>query len=348
MQKTIDLTGQETIHPECFDPEAAPRLTYSQDWPAYNGAQTNEKLLFLRLLRELTAQIPEQERTGAGRPPADLGEMIFACCVKIYLDFSSRRTESDLKLVQQLGYLNHAPHFNTILKYLNKPELKAVLTSLVEFSAMPLKQLEDSFAVDSTGFSSSVFSRWYSARNNHEDRRLYKKAHVMCGVKTNVITSIEVTDGNISDFDMFPNLVDSTAKRFEMREVLADKGYSSRENMTIVGDHGAIPYIMFKKNAIQKPMGSPMWKAMFQLFSQHNEEFNEHYHMRSNVESVFSMMKRKQGTNLRSRNDIAQYNEILCKALVHNICVLIQEMFESDVHIDFGMAEDELMCKILP
>jgi len=87
---------------------------------------------------------------------------------------------------------------------------------------------------------------------------------------------------------------------------------------------------------------------MFQVFSQYNEEFNEHYHMRSNVESVFSMMKRKQGTNLRSRNDIAQYNEILCKALVHNICVLIQEMFESDVHIDFGMAEDELMCKILP
>jgi hypothetical protein len=60
------------------------------------------------------------------------------------------------------------------------------------------------------------------------------------------------------------------------------------------------------------------------------------------------MMKRKQGTNLRSRNDVAQYNEILCKALVHNICVLIQEMFESDVHIDFEMAEDELMCKILP
>jgi len=336
----------ETV--ECDELKNEERLTYSQDWQAYNEAQTNEKLLFLKLLGELTAQVPPQERIGSGRPPADLGEMIFACCVKIYLDFSSRRTESDLKLIQELGYLNHTPHFNTILKYLNKPEMKAILTGLVEFSAMPLKQLEDKFAVDSTGFSTSVFARWYSARNNHEDRRFYKKAHVMCGVRTNVITSIEVTNGNVSDFDMFPNLVESTSKRFEMREVLADKGYSSRENMSIVSEHGAIPYIMFRKNTRRRAAGSGAWKAMVRYFAEHREDFDAHYHMRSNVESVFSMMKRKQGTYLRSRNVTAQFNEILCKALVHNICVLIQEMFENDVHIDFDMAEDELMRKILP
>jgi len=61
------------------------------------------------------------------------------------------------------------------------------------------------------------------------------------------------------------------------------------------------------------------------------------------------MMKRKQGTHLKSRNEIAQTNEILCKALVHNICVLIQEIFESGITVDFqALAEDELMCKILP
>jgi len=64
------------------------RASYPQDWVAYNEAQTNEKLLFLQLLGELTAQVPKQTRTGAGRPSADLGEMIFACCLKIYLNFS--------------------------------------------------------------------------------------------------------------------------------------------------------------------------------------------------------------------------------------------------------------------
>lgn len=88
---------------------------------------------------------------------------------------------------------------------------------------------------------------------------------------------------------------------------------------------------------------------MFQYFRDHWEEFLSHYHLRSNVESVFSMMKRKQGLHLRSKNEIAQINEVLCKALVHNVCVLIQEMFESGIKVDFeSLAEDELMCKMLP
>lgn len=60
-------------------------------------------------------------------------------------------------------------------------------------------------------------------------------------------------------------------------------------------------------------------------------------------------MSRKQSTYLRSRKGVGQINEILCKAIVHNICVLIQEMFESEVQVNFeALAEDELMCKTLP
>jgi len=300
------------------------------------------------LLGELTTQIPKQERAGPGRPPADLGEMIFACCTKIYLNFSSRRTESDLKIAQQLEYMAHAPHFNTILKYLNKPDLCPLLTSLIEFSALPLKQLEDKFAVDSTGFSTSVFSRWYDSRKARESHREYRKAHVMTGVRTNVITSVAVTGGTVSDYNMFAQLIENTSRHFEMSEVLADKGYSSREIMATVGRYGAIPFIPFRKNTSHRQKGSQMWARMYQYFMEHREEFMQHYHLRSNVESVFSMMKRKQGTFLRSKNEVAQTNEILCKVLVHNICVLIHEMFENDVHIDFcGLAEDELMCKCL-
>ena len=60
--------------------------------------------------------------------------MIFSICLKTYLDFSSRRTESDIQLAQRLGYVDHVPHFNTILKYLNKPELKEVLKVLNDVS----------------------------------------------------------------------------------------------------------------------------------------------------------------------------------------------------------------------
>ena len=56
-----------------------------------------------------------------------------------------------------------------------------------------------------------------------------------------------------------------------------------------------------------------------------------HYHKRSNVESTFSMMKRKFGDSLRSKTDFAMVNEALCKILCHNLVVLIHEMYELGV-----------------
>jgi len=79
--------------------------TYSQDWIAYNQAQTQEKILFLELLYELTSNIPHQKYKGNGRPSANIGEMIFSICLKTYLDFSSRRIESDVQMVKQLVIL---------------------------------------------------------------------------------------------------------------------------------------------------------------------------------------------------------------------------------------------------
>jgi len=65
------------------------------------------------------------------------------------------------------------------------------------------------------------------------------------------------------------------------------------------------------------------------------DEFMSHYHKRSNVESTFSMMKRKFGDSLRSKTDVAMINETLCKVLCHNIVVLIHEMHELGIEPTF-------------
>jgi len=323
------------------------RASYPQDWVAYNQAQTQEKLLFIELLYELTSQIPQPKYKGNGRPPTNLGEMVFTCCLKTYLDFSSRRSESDIQLVKQLGYIAHAPHFNTLLKYLNKPIMKKVLMKLIEMSSLPLKEVEEDFAMDASGFSTIMTSNWNKSRNNYSERRSFKKAHVMSGVKTNIITHIEVTDGYIHDSLMLENLVVATNKHFQMKEVSADKGYSSQKNLQIIARHGAIPYVLFHTNAKRTEDKLLIWRVMLQFFREHREEFMEHYHKRSNAESVFSMMKRKFGAFVRARNSLAQENEVLCKALCHNICVLIQEMFELGIKVDFNeIVRDEFMCKI--
>ena len=67
---------------------------------------------------------------------------------------------------------------------------------------------------------------------------------------------------------------------------------------------------------------------MWAYYNFNRSDFNAHYHKRSNVEAVFSMIKAKFGGSVRAKSPVAQVNEVLCKVLAHNICVLIQSIYE--------------------
>ncbi len=313
----------------------------SRNWQAYNDAQTQEKLWFLDLLGDLTSQIEFEQRGGKGRPQADLREMVFSCVSKVYEDLSSRRATSDLEIASRRGYLTHVPHFNTVLKFLNEPELTPILTKLIEASALPLRDFENTFAIDATGLSSAFYSRWFDHRFGKVDEETKKKhdwikVHLICGVKTHIVTSIVVTDGHASDFPQFPVLLENTVKKFKVRAICGDLGYSSRKNIQTAWNLGAIPLIPFKSNATGKSRGSNAWHRMYYYFKFHQEEFMTQYHQRSNVESTFSQLKRKFQGKLMLKNKIGQVNEALCKVLCHNICVLIAEAHKNNFKIDLA------------
>ncbi|MDT4953976.1 MAG: hypothetical protein QOJ02_2114 [Acidobacteriota bacterium] len=108
-----------------------------------------------------------------------------------------------------------------------------------------------------------------------------------------------------------------------------DRAYISNTNLQAVVDVNAMPYIPFKSTT--KATGkkcSALFKQMFHYFSFNQEKFMQSYHKRSNVESTFHMIKAKFGDSLRSKTERAQINEALCKVLCHNICCLIQSMYE--------------------
>ena len=75
---------------------------------------------------------------------------------------------------------------------------------------------------------------------------------------------------------------------------------------------------------------------MYHLFTLNEAEFNKHYHKRSNVETVFSMVKAKFGDVVKSKTPTAQVNETLVKVLCHNICVLVQAMHNLGVTPNFS------------
>jgi transposase len=95
----------------------------------------------------------------------------------------------------------------------------------------------------------------------------------------------------------------------------------SADNLRATAAHGATPYIPFKTN-FSNTSGmkkDELWKKLFHFYSFKREEFLTHYHKRSNVETVFSMIKAKFGERLRSKTETAQINEALCKVLCHNL-----------------------------
>lgn len=318
------------------------KKTYHQEWSAYNQAQTLEKDQFQLLLRELCKGIGEPSQKN-GRPRLPFDEMIFATTFKVYSTVSQRRFMSDLRSAHAKGYISKVPHFNSISNYLESDVLTPYLKMLIEESALPLQAIESDFAVDSSGFSASRFVQWVQAKHHNPkllEARDWVKVHLMCGVKTNVVTAVEVSDRYAGDSPFFKPLIETTGQNFTMAQVSADKAYLSAANLQTVLDHNAMPFIPFKTNsAPAKRSKNIVWRRMYAYYTYNQEYFMQSYHKRSNVETTFSMIKAKFGDALRSKTKTAQINEALCKILAHNVCCLIQSMFELNLKPEFWASD---------
>ncbi len=310
------------------------KKTYRQNWPAYNAAQVNEKSEFQSLLADLCRTIPDLPHVK-GRKPIPLSDAIFAVVFKIYSTFSGRRFISDLRDANEKGHISKVPHFNSIFNYLENPALTPILQKLIAVTSLPMQSIETDFACDSTGFTSSRFHRWfdhkYGAMRQEHD---WVKLHICCGVKTNIVTAAEIHQRNSNDSPILPSLLSETAKSFDVQEMSADKQYASESNFQAIADHGAKAFIPFRVGTTGSSGG--LFAKAFHYFQFNREDFMNHYHKRSNVESTVMMIKTKFGDAVRCKTDTAMKNEVFCKVICHNICCLISAIYELGLEPVFG------------
>ena len=273
-------------------------------WHNYNESQTKEKALFVNILNDICSLLEEPEHYQVGRKPTRTRDVIFSIVLKQYLNISSRRVQSDLKLFKEAGFLESEIPFNTLLDNLERKDLKRIFRELIEISALPLKEIELDFALDSTGFGTSRYETYFDVRygkgkGKTNKQRKFRKCHAVCGVKTNIITSIEVSDGYVHDQNMFEPLAKDTARNFEIRDFCADKGYLAGKNFALIRELGGQAFIPFKSNSSGKGANDhkSYFKTAYRFFKEHKEEYLSHYHKRSNIESAWSMIKRRFGNN---------------------------------------------------
>jgi len=319
------------------------RVTYTQDWTSYNAAQTNERDHFVTLLRDLCSGVTQPPRKpGPGRKPIPIADVLTAATMKVYMGRSGRRTMPEYRALGAQGLLDKIPSYNSVFRYVEDPGLTPILHGLVRRSATPLAGIEQDFAVDSTGISLRTFAPGYRAEKYGDEQKPKQhgwiKFHAIIGVRTNVITAVEVKHGSSADSPEFVPLVKSTKESgFKIREVSADKAYSGHANLQAVIDIGATPFVPFREGTGDGAGSPESWRKLFHFFQWHRQEFLEHYHKRSNVEATFSSIKRVIASSVRSKSPDAQINEALLVALSHNIVRLVHAMYELGIQPQFNL-----------
>jgi transposase len=327
-------------HPSA--PVPTPRRQYAQH-PAYTRGQTEEMRTVEKLLRDLVDTVPTMPRTPGmpGRPPIPLSDAILCAVLKVYSGFSGRRAHGVHQNVTERGLLAYTPSFMVASRTLNRPEVTRILYQLLSISAVPLAGLEEGGAVapDSTGIQTTSFGAWREEKHGEARVKKWLKVHAIVGTKTHVIIRAVVSQENAGDAPEFASLLRGVVEDgFRPATVVADKGYLSGENYSLADSLGIEPYIPFRAGTVSNEVNRirgvkkpESWVKAYHMFQANRPEFDRRYHVRSNVESVFSALKRKFGENVRSKIGVAQVNEILCKLIAYNLTVVVHEMFENGI-----------------
>jgi transposase len=323
---TETLTVSETV-----EKTVQKKTTYPQNWSAYNAAQAIEGDRVQELLADLCQGVPEPERKpGRGRKPHTVRDSLFSMVYKVYSGFSARRFSSDLREAHRRDFLSRPIPGMKTTAFMEDESFTPILKRLVHQSSLPLRGVETRFAIDSSGFGSSRYESWYDHRYGKETKKVvWVKCHLACGVRTNIVTAVRILDANAADCPQFVPLLQETAQGFTIGGVSADKAYSSVDNFEAVATCGGEAFIAFRLGTTGAAGGT--FARMFHYFQFKQEEFLKHYHARSNIESTFSAIKRKFGPDVRRKTDTAMVNEVLCKLVAHNLCVLIHESHELGV-----------------
>ncbi len=326
----LNLERQIGVTAEIVDRDA--RVSYSQNWEAYDLAQMAELRLFDPLLLGLVESIEDpQPARSTGRPRTEFSTDLFCAVRKVASMYSCRRSYGFLETAHEKKYLDSTPNYSISSRLLIREDVTPILKELVSLSALPLSAVEEfaTVAIDSSGFRTNSYGFYCQEKHGPSIRNVWLKASLLAGCKTHGVFRAEITQSNVADATLFQELLGGAIQAgFDIGKATADKAYLSRANYNYGSELGISVFIPFKSDSIAMAKGSPAWKKMYHLFHLKRDEFDEEYHPRSNVESVFSAIKMKFGEAIKSKNPTAQINEAYCKIIAYNITVVIHEMFE--------------------
>jgi transposase len=181
-------------------------------------------------------------------------------------------------------------------------------------------------SIDSTGVGTKLFDRWLAHPTDRS--KDFVKLHAAIDDR-GAAFSIAITDGTTSDTLLFPYLMGDIDAPVSV--VRADKGYLSRDNVQLVEDMGAIPYIKPKSSSTMKSMGKFAWRHMHFRYRQDQDVFLREYNQQRRAEAFFSKMKRRFGSSIRNRIGTMRRREVWMRILILNMLAVASEEVEQEL-----------------
>jgi len=262
--------------------------------------RTSRQSTFEYLLRYLCDNL-EQPLQSSGRPKLPLSDVIYASVLKVYVNKSGRRASSDISGSKLLRTI---PHHNTISRYLGLSELTPILDKLIALAASPLMPMESKFNHSVSSFSTTTYLPKPSAYGAKPPQR-WIICSALVGATTNLISLIETTSAYVGSPTEVPDL---------LPKVLAPTAHKTDAALSTLA----------------------MWRRLCSELHQGSSKLN----LKPNRESAFSVIKGKFGGSVKSKEEIAQVNEILCKVVAHNLGVLATQV--RNLGINPGLLADQM------
>jgi hypothetical protein len=177
-------------------------------------------------------------------------------------------------------------------------------------------------ALDSTGIKIANRGEWI--RHKWNVRKGYLKIHVAVDINKKKIVSLDVTSEEVHDGSRLKKLVSNASENNDVKRVIADGAYDSKENFRYLFDNGIEAAIKVRKNSSDRSIGCYPRKVAVLKQMKNFEKWKDSvsYGYRSITETIFSSMKRMFGEYISARKYPNMVKEMTLKASLYNMFII--------------------------